>query len=146
MKVTLCAEFYRTPEQGADSDDYMVDGMKILHLEMPDAYAEQPEMCDKFAASIITAFMAEIQSSKPTQAQNVFPKFTAMVRSEKPFWFHLTTTEGLSRLPKDFHGNNFSESELLGIPVAEELSIHYSTIGLRLDGPPDKFMLSLGAV
>lgn len=144
MKIVVGVEFYRTPEQGADSDDYMVDGMKLIHINIPDDLKNRQDDCDTFFLALITTILEGIR--KDAIAQSNYPKFTALVKSEKPFWFHVTTAEGLAKRPQDFHGNNFSEAELLGIPVEEELSILYSSAGIRLDGPPDKFMLSIGAI
>lgn len=144
MRITLCAEFYRTPEQGMDPEDYMVDGMKVLHLNMDDTIMNNHEERDKIFQSMLTTFVEGIRNN--SIAQTNFPKFTALVKSEKPFWFHVTTTEGLDKRPKEFHTNHFSESELLGVPVEEEVSILYSSAGIRLDGHPDKFMLNIGAV
>lgn len=146
MNVLLCAEYYRTKDQGTDIDDYFVDGMKVLNLTIPDSFSQNQEECDKYFQALILTFLGAIQDPQPTQPQAMFPKFTALVKSGNPFWFHVTTQDGLNKRPNEFHGNAFSESELLGIPVEEELSILYSSAGIRLDGHPDKFMLNIGAV
>lgn len=153
IPILLCAEWYRTPEQTYDTDDYMVDGVKLLRLSarVPDDAPSEDIVTaiQKLIKEPIVSFVSDLRENE--EARQVFPKLAARLAEQSPFWFHVTTDTSLNARPKDFNSNGFSEAQLLGVTeessdVVDTLSFYVNLDGDPLDGPPDKFMLSIGAV
>lgn len=148
LNLIIAAEYYRTPDQTFDAEDYMVDGVILLKPQI-NYVAERSELEDhieRIFGPVLKDFMTAIKSDAQIQAS--FPKFWARVQAGTGFWFKITTKDTLDSLPKDFHGNSFSEAELLGRPEesAERFEVLFNSDGDRIESHPDKFMLSMGAV
>lgn len=153
IPILLCAEWYRTPEQTYDTEDYMVDGIKLLRLSARTPDDASPEdivtVIQQLIKEPIVSLVSDLRESE--EARQALPKLAARLTAELPFWFHITTDTSLNARPKDFNSNGFSEAQLLGVTetssdVADTLSFYVNLDGDPLDGPPDKFMLSIGAI
>lgn len=165
ITLLICMEFYRTPDQTYTADDYIVDGIKILRLpaqfeQLPDDNTEAREtikaLCLEIGKDLVSSTFAKFPKlSKQYQARmrRDFPKAVATYEAGTPHWFHVTTDTALAHRPQEFHGNGFSEAELLGATDADEditdkspdLSVYLNSVGDEIEAPPDKFMLSIGA-
>lgn len=152
----LCAETYRTPEQGYNEDDFFVDGMKLLYFPYQEgdfAATETtsiPEHLGEVFQSALKLFVAQLQNPESAaQFARSFPKFHALTVSGKGYWYHITTNTSLAKRPKEFNSNAFTEEQLLGVSEEDtsldSLSLYFNSDGDLIEAPPDKFMLSLGA-
>lgn len=148
LNLIIAAEYYRTPEQTFDADDYMVDGVILLkpNIDYVADRADLEDHIERIFGPVLKDFMKAIKSE--AQVQAAFPKFWARVQAGTGFWFKITTKDTLDALPKDFHGNSFSEAELLGVPAdsTEKFEVMFNSEGDRIESHPDKFMLSMGAI
>ena len=152
LRVLICAERYRTKEQTYDTDDFLVDGVKLFRLPvLVDTDIPFEKIAEQLKAEFkepLVQFVTDVREGKHSDH---FPKFTQHLLADGVFWFHVTTDCALADRPKEFHTQGFSEAELLGLPADEQpdplstLSLYISSSGEPLDGPPDKFMLSIGA-
>lgn len=145
MRFVVCVECYRTENSGTEEDDYFVDGMKLVFLDLPAGTRE--EQVHTFSFSI-KQMMERLNTPENVPAfKATFPKFFKLLEEGRPFWFHAMEPEVLEKKPKEFHTNAFSEAELLGEPPeAEPVELFLNSSGDPIDGFPDKFMLTIGAV
>lgn len=156
----LCAETYRTKEQSYDADDYVVDGIKLLYFpfSVDDIKSLQDssngetttEVLSKRLQFALKLFVEQLKNPLASpQIAKTFPRFSSLQQSEHGYWYHITTNADLAKRPKEFNSNAFTEEQLLGISEEESdlvnVSFYFNSDGEVIDGPPDKFMLSLGA-
>jgi hypothetical protein len=149
FECVICCEWYRTPDQTYQVDDYMVDGIVVLKPVLD--CTEAKDLSDDLELYFSTMLKNMVQGMKEVpEAQLQFPKLWAKMTEGVPYWFHIMTRDSLDSKPKEFHGNGFTDAELLGAPVEEEqkptLDLMYNSDGERIPDHPDKFMLSIGAV
>lgn len=145
MRFVVCAEYYRTENEGTEEDDYFVDGMKLIFLDLPAGAREEQVLTFSFSMKQLLEKFKEPGSLPDLRA--AFPKFCKLLDEGKPFWFHAMDPDVLAKKPKEFHTNAFSEAELLGEPPeTEPVELFLNSSGDPIDGYPDKFMLGIGAV
>lgn len=157
--LLFCVEYYRTDSQVGDADDYMVDGLKLFTLA---CVFTKPEEDDQFAfiegvktsiATILKDFLAAFEASDLAfNLQRAYPGFCRLRRSGQGYWVHVTSPQHLASLPTEFNSRGFTDEQLLGVdPEAsaaelDSISFYFNSAGDPIEGPPDKFMLSIGAV
>jgi hypothetical protein len=167
VTLLICMEFYRTPDQTYTADDYVVDGIKIIRIPMQfepvsgdatdtsEAIKQISIEVGKRAITTSFAKFAELKASEQIALRQSFPKACACLDNGTPHWYHITTDAALAQRPQEFHGNGFSEAELLGATDTDEdgaldlsalnISVYLNSVGDEIEAPPDKFMLSIGA-
>jgi len=156
----LCAETYRTKEQSYDADDYVVDGIKLVYfpfsagevknLQESSGGENRTEVLSKLLQSTLKLFTEQLKNPlAASQMAKTFPRFDSLRQSEHGYWYHITTNADLAKRPKEFNSNAFTEEQLLGVSEEENdlenVSFYFNSDGDLIEGPPDKFMLSLGA-
>lgn len=138
----------------------MVDGMKLFTLGcIPNVQSDSDDpvaVRDQLAASIssiLKEFLAafDVQEAQ-FDLQRSFPRYSRLRRSGQGYWIHVTSPKHLSSLPTEFNSRGFTDEQLLGISEEETaanieaISMYFNSAGDPIEGPPDKFMLSIGAV
>jgi hypothetical protein len=148
--LLILAEWYRTVEQTGDVDDLQVDGIVVLRV--PAQYTGERDGFEENIVNIFQPMLKDFIKAMRTDAsaQRAFPKMHARIQAGTGHWFRVSSEQVLAAKPKDFHSNHFSEAELLGLQPEEldpleTLEITFNSDGDRIEGPPDKFMLSIGA-
>jgi hypothetical protein len=171
IECVVCLETYRTPDQTYTADDYFVDGIKLLRLplqftptEDADATESTTDMVRRYLEQFSTDFIKQIRLAlKSTDPQaramleQTFPRALKIMDTDTPHWYHVTTDAALSKRPNEFHGNGFSEAELLGVAesdsesetaqvpetIAEAVSVYLNSDGDVIEAPPDKFLSAM---
>ena len=158
--LVICAEYYRTGSQTGDADDYMVDGMKLFTLGcIPPVQADSDdpvalrEQLAQGVSNLLKEFLAAFDVKEAQfDLQRSFPNYSRLRRGGQGYWIHVTSPQHLSSLPAEFNSRGFTDDQLLGISEEESssnietFSMYFNSVGDPIEGPPDKFMLSIGAV
>jgi len=139
----LCVERYRHPENTYEAEDYFVDGLVLIHLPLPQS-TDRTEL-EGAIKKIILQFQSPAHEA---EIKKTFPKFHALRTEVTLWWYHLMRKEHKEKLPQDFHTNQFTEDELLGIAVAEDPNgltkeMWFDRDGDPIEGPPDRMMAFL---
>jgi len=143
LDYVLCVEHYRNSESQYDAEDYMVDGIVLMHLPLP------PDLERERLDTVMKNLIVQLQTPESTaDIKRVFPRFHALREAGSLWWVHLMRKEHKEKLPKDFHTNVFSEEELLGIAPAEDpdavpKELWFDRDGDPIEGPPDRSMAFL---
>jgi hypothetical protein len=140
VPYVFCVERYRQAESTYGADDYFVDGLVLVHLPLP-LRANRAEL-----ESAIKKIVLQLQSPEHEKdVARTFPKFHSMRSEVALWWYHLMRKEHKERLPRDFHTNQFTEEELLGIVPEEDpdnlpKEMWFDRDGDPIEGPPDRVM------